>query len=58
MRKRKIKHTYENLRPEYQEAVDDVRLRRNLIGPFKTAEEAFAKWLEDESDTEEPPAAT
>ena len=38
---------FDRLRPEYQQAVTDARLGRNLIGPFKTAEEAFAAMLED-----------
>ncbi|MCL1820488.1 MAG: type II toxin-antitoxin system RelB/DinJ family antitoxin [Oscillospiraceae bacterium] len=29
------------------EAIEDTRLRRNLHGPFKTAEEAVASMLED-----------
>jgi len=32
---------------EMLEAVEDTRLRRNLIGPFKTAEEAVAAMLEE-----------
>ena len=32
---------------ELREAIEDVRLRRNLYGPFKTAEEAVAAMLED-----------
>jgi len=43
-------HSFENLKPEVQEAVMDVRLGRNLIGPFATAEEAFAKWLNDDPE--------
>ena len=38
---------FDRLRPEYKQALEDVRLQRNLIGPFKTAEEAFARWLGD-----------
>jgi len=38
---------YDRLRPEYQQAIEDTRLRRNLIGPFKTAEEAVAAMLND-----------
>ena len=38
---------FDRLRPEYQQAVMDVRLRRNLLGPFETAEEAVAAMLED-----------
>jgi DNA-damage-inducible protein J len=33
--------------PELMEAIEDVRLYRNLHGPFKTAEEAVASMLED-----------
>jgi DNA-damage-inducible protein J len=33
--------------PELQQAIEDTRLRRNLSGPFKTAEEAVASMLED-----------
>ena len=29
-------------------AIEDARLRRNLIGPFDTAEEAVASMLEDD----------
>jgi len=50
MRKRKIRRTYDNLRPEYKEAIEDARLGRNLIGPFKTVEEAFASMLDDDTD--------
>ena len=32
---------------DLQEAIEDTRLRRNLHGPFKTAEEAVASMLED-----------
>ena len=32
---------------DLQEAIDDTRLRRNLIGPFATAEEAVRSMLED-----------
>ncbi|GBU22978.1 hypothetical protein R80B4_02891 [Fibrobacteres bacterium R8-0-B4] len=35
------------LSPEMREAIEDTRLRRNLIGPFKTAEEAVAAMLEE-----------
>ena len=35
------------LSADLQEAVDDTRLRRNLHGPFKTAEEAVASMLEE-----------
>jgi len=54
MRKRKIRHTYDNLRPEYKEAIEDALLERNLIGPFKTAEEAVAAMLEDEPPADPP----
>jgi DNA-damage-inducible protein J len=29
------------------EAIEDTRLRRNLTGPFKTAEEAVSSMLND-----------
>jgi DNA-damage-inducible protein J len=32
---------------ELREAMEDVRLRRNLHGPFKTVEEAMKAMLED-----------
>jgi DNA-damage-inducible protein J len=32
---------------ELREAIEDTRLRRNLHGPFKTAEEAVTSMLED-----------
>jgi DNA-damage-inducible protein J len=32
---------------ELREAMEDVRLGRNLYGPFATAEEAVASMLED-----------
>jgi DNA-damage-inducible protein J len=32
---------------ELREAMEDVRLNRNLYGPFKTAEEAVRSMLED-----------
>jgi DNA-damage-inducible protein J len=32
---------------DLQEAIEDTRLRRNLIGPFATAEEAVRSMLED-----------
>ena len=32
---------------DLQEAIEDTRLRRNLHGPFKTAEEAVAAMLEE-----------
>jgi len=35
------------LSPDMFEAVEDTRLRRNLIGPFKTAEEAVAAMSEE-----------
>jgi DNA-damage-inducible protein J len=34
-------------KPDLLEAIEDTRLRRNLHGPFKTAEEAVASMLED-----------
>jgi len=33
--------------PDFMEAIEDTRLRRNLHGPFKTAEEAVASMLEE-----------
>ena len=33
---------------ELQQAIEDTRLRRDLSGPFKTAEEAVASMLEDQ----------
>jgi DNA-damage-inducible protein J len=33
--------------PELREAMEDVRLGRNLHGPFKTAEEAVRSMMED-----------
>jgi DNA-damage-inducible protein J len=33
--------------PDLLEAIEDTRLRRNLIGPFKTAEEAVASMLNE-----------
>jgi len=38
---------HRSLSPDMLEAVEDTRLRRNLIGPFKTAEEAVAAMLEE-----------
>jgi len=35
------------VKADLQEAIDDTRLRRNLHGPFKTAEAAVASMLED-----------
>jgi DNA-damage-inducible protein J len=32
---------------DFLEAIEDSRLRRNLHGPYKTAEEAVASMLED-----------
>jgi len=32
---------------DLHEALEDTRLRRNLYGPFKTAEEAVASMLEE-----------
>ena len=34
-------------RPDLQEAIEDTRLRRNLQGPFKTAEEAVRSMLDE-----------
>jgi len=47
VQRRREQDDYDNLRPEYKQAVEDTRLRRNLFGPFKTAEEAVASMLED-----------
>ena len=47
VQRRREQDDFDNLRPEYKQAIEDARLERNLIGPFKTAEEAFARWLED-----------
>jgi DNA-damage-inducible protein J len=33
--------------PDLLEAIEDVRLNRNLYGPFATVEEAMAAMLED-----------
>ena len=43
-------HDYRKLSqdPEFIEAVEDVRLRRSLHGPFRNAEEAMKALLEDE----------
>ncbi|MCL2446725.1 MAG: hypothetical protein FWD06_08165 [Oscillospiraceae bacterium] len=38
---------FSRLRPETQQAVIDARLRQNLFGPYKTAQEAVAAMLED-----------
>ena len=35
------------IKADLQEAIEDTRLRRNLHGPFKTAEEAVASMLEE-----------
>lgn len=40
-----VKHR--TLKPDLLEAIEDTRLRRNLHGPFKTAEEAVNSMLED-----------
>jgi DNA-damage-inducible protein J len=40
-----VKHRTVN--SDLLEAVEDTRLRRNLHGPFKTAEEAVASMLEE-----------
>jgi DNA-damage-inducible protein J len=34
-------------KPDLLEAIEDTRLRRNLTGPFKTAEEAVASMLDE-----------
>ncbi|MDR1583895.1 MAG: type II toxin-antitoxin system RelB/DinJ family antitoxin [Prevotellaceae bacterium] len=34
-------------KPDVLEAIEDTRLRRNLIGPFKTAQEALASMLDE-----------
>ena len=38
---------HQTVEPDLQEAIEDTRLRRNLHGPFKTAEEAVAAMLEE-----------
>jgi len=35
------------IKPDLLEAMEDIRLQRNLHGPYKTAEEAVAAMLED-----------
>ena len=35
------------VRPDLREAIEDTRLRRNLHGPYKTAEDAVASMLEE-----------
>jgi len=35
------------MQSDLQEAIEDTRLRRNLHGPFKTAEKAVATMLEE-----------
>ena len=35
------------IKSDFLEAIEDTRLRRNLHGPFKTAEEAVASMLEE-----------
>ena len=35
------------IKSDLLEAIEDTRLRRNLHGPFKTAEEAVASMLEE-----------
>ena len=43
-----IKHIKEDKpNAELYEAMEDVRLRRNLIGPFDTVDEAMKAMLED-----------
>ena len=46
-RGRRFAVNHRALSPEMREAIEDTRLRRNLIGPFKTAEEAVASMLEE-----------
>jgi len=48
MQQKQEQDDFDRLRPEYKQAVEDTRLQRNLIGPFKTAEEAVAAMLGDE----------
>ena len=36
-----------NIKADLLEALEDIRLGRNLHGPYKTAEEAVAAMLED-----------
>ena len=38
---------FDRLKPDVKQAVSDVRLRNNLYGPYKTAQEAVAAMLED-----------
>ena len=47
VQRRRETDDFDNLRPEYKQAIEDTRLRRDLIGPFATANEAFARWLGD-----------
>jgi len=47
VQRRREPDDFDNLRPEYKQAIEDTRLRRNLIGPFDSAEEAFTRWLGD-----------
>ena len=35
------------VKPDLREAIEDTRQRRNLHGPFKTAEDAVAAMLEE-----------
>jgi DNA-damage-inducible protein J len=37
-----------SLSPETIEAMEDVRLNRNLHGPYRTAQEAVAALMEDD----------
>jgi len=47
VQRRREPDDFDRLRPEYKQAVADMRLRQNLFGPFQTAEEAVAAMLED-----------
>jgi hypothetical protein len=51
LQKIKKETTYLVPAPGLREAIEDTRLRRNLIGPFKTAEEAVASMLGENDDT-------
>ena len=42
-----VKHHKYKMTAELKEAIEDSLNLRNLIGPFKTAEEAVASMLED-----------
>ena len=46
VQRRREPDDFDRLKPEYRQAIEDAQTGRNLIGPFQTAEEAFARWLE------------